>query len=112
MLDLLDFKDLCVLNRKEKMVRMMEGKKENVNRVRIYKFALSRIFRIASEYATATKQVAETRDIEKMDVLGIDTEKVTEYPATMIFEAFEFGDMEYFSRIKMFDRMLDKLGLI
>ena len=32
-----------MLNRREKMVRMME----NVNRVRIYKFALSRIYGIA-----------------------------------------------------------------
>ena len=51
---------------------------KNTNRVKIHEFAFNRIFRIASEYATATKQVAETRDIEKMDVLGIDTEKFTE----------------------------------
>jgi hypothetical protein len=50
--------------------------------------------------------------IEKIDVLGIDVEKFIEYPAAMISEAFEFGEMEYFSRIKMFNRMLDKLGLI
>lgn len=50
--------------------------------------------------------------IENMDVLGIDAEKFTEYPAVMISEAFEFEEMEYFSRIKMFNRMLDKLGLI
>ena len=49
---------------------------------------------------------------EKIDVLGIDVEKFIEYPAAMISEAFEFGEMEYFSRIKMFNRMLDKLGLI
>ena len=85
---------------------------KNTNRVKIHEFAFNRIFRIASEYATATKQVAETRDIEKMDVLGIDTEKFTEYLAAMISEAFEFGDMEYFSRIKVFNWMLDKLGLI
>ena len=50
--------------------------------------------------------------IENMDVLGIDVEKFIEYPAAMISEAFEFEEMEYFSRIKMFNRMLDKLGLI
>ena len=50
--------------------------------------------------------------IEKIDVLRIDVEKFIEYPAAMISEAFEFGEMEYFSRIKMFNRMLDKLGLI
>lgn len=51
-------------------------------------------------------------DNRKIDVLGIDVEKFIEYPAAMISEAFEFGEMEYFSRIKMFNQMLDKLGLI
>lgn len=50
--------------------------------------------------------------IENMDVLGIDAEKFTEYPTVMISEAFEFGDMEYFYEIKMFNWGLDKLGLI
>lgn len=36
-----------MLNRREKMERMMERKMENVNRMRIYKFALSRISGIA-----------------------------------------------------------------
>lgn len=51
-------------------------------------------------------------DNRKIDVLGIDVEKFIEYPAAMISEVFEFGEMEYFSRIKMFNRMLDKLGQI
>ncbi len=45
-------------------------------------------------------------------MLRIDVEKFIEYPAAMISEEFEFGEMEYFSRIKMFNRMLEKLGLI
>ena len=45
-------------------------------------------------------------------MLRIDVEKFIEYPTAMISEEFEFGEMEYFSRIKMFNRMLDKLGLI
>ena len=36
-----------MLKRREKMARMMERKMENVNRVRIYKFALSRMSGIA-----------------------------------------------------------------
>ncbi len=36
-----------MLNRREKMARRMERKMENVNRVRIYKFALSRMRGIA-----------------------------------------------------------------
>ena len=36
-----------MLNRREKMARMMERKMENVNRMRIYKFALRRMRGIA-----------------------------------------------------------------
>lgn len=36
-----------MLNRREKIARMMERLMENINRVRIQEFALSRIFRIA-----------------------------------------------------------------
>ena len=42
-------------------------------------------------------------------MLRIDVEKFIEYPAAMISEEFEFGEI---SRIKMFNRVLDKLGLI
>ena len=35
-----------MLNRREKMAGMMERKMENVNGVRIYKFALSSIYEI------------------------------------------------------------------
>ena len=36
-----------MLNRREKMERMMERRMENVNRMRIYKFALGRMRGIA-----------------------------------------------------------------
>lgn len=49
--------------------------------------------------------------IEKMDVMGIDTEKFSEYPADVLSRAFDFGDMEYFVGIKMFNQILDKLGV-
>ena len=47
--------------------------------------------------------------IEKMDMMGIDTEKFSEYPADVLYRAFDFGDMEYFVGIKMFNQILDKL---
>lgn len=49
--------------------------------------------------------------IEKMDMLGIDAERFAEYPAGVLSEVFDFGDMEYFAGIRMFNRVLDKLGV-
>lgn len=49
--------------------------------------------------------------IEKMDMMGIDTEKFSEYPADVLSRAFDFGDMEYFVGIKLFNRVIDKLGV-
>lgn len=48
---------------------------------------------------------------EKMDVMGIDAERFAEYPADVLSEAFDFEDMEYFSGIKVFNQVLDKLGV-
>ena len=47
--------------------------------------------------------------IEKMDMMGIDTEKFSEYPVDVLSKVFDFGDMEYFAGIKMFNQILDKL---
>ena len=49
--------------------------------------------------------------IEKMNMLGIDAGNVKEIPTDVLSEAFEFEDMEYFAGIKLFDRVLDKLGI-
>ena len=49
--------------------------------------------------------------IEKMDMLGIGAERFSEYLADVLSEAFDFGDMEYFAGIKMFNQVLDKLGV-
>lgn len=49
--------------------------------------------------------------IEKMDMMGIDTEKFSEYLADVLSRAFDFGDMEYFVGIKLFNRVIDKLGV-
>lgn len=49
--------------------------------------------------------------IEKMDVMGIDAERFAEYLADVLSEAFGLGDMEYFAGIRMFNQVLDKLGV-
>ena len=49
--------------------------------------------------------------IEKMDMMGIDTEKFSEYPVDVLSKVFDFGDMEYFAGIKIFNQILDKLGV-
>lgn len=46
-----------------------------------------------------------------MDVMGIDAERFAEYPADVLSEAFGLGDMECFAMIRMFNQMLDKLGV-
>ena len=49
--------------------------------------------------------------IEKMDMLGIGAERFAEYPADVLSEVFDFGDMEYFAGIRMFNQVIDKLGV-
>ena len=49
--------------------------------------------------------------IEKMDEMGIDVENFAEYPVSVLSETFDFGNMEYFAGIKMFNQVLDKLGV-
>lgn len=49
--------------------------------------------------------------IDKMDMMGIDVGKTADYPASVLSKAFDFGDMEYFAGIKMFNRVIDKLGV-
>ena len=49
--------------------------------------------------------------IEKMDMLGIDTGKITEYSTDVLSVVFGFEDMEYYTGIKLFNRVLDRLGV-
>ena len=49
--------------------------------------------------------------IEKMNMLGIDAGKISECPVDVLSKVFNFGDMEYFAGIKMFNRVIDKLGV-
>ena len=49
--------------------------------------------------------------IEKLDMLGIDVGNVKDIQTDVLSEAFKFEDMEYFAGIKLFNRVLDKLGI-
>ena len=49
--------------------------------------------------------------IEKMDMLGIDAGKITEYPADVLSVVFGFEDMEYYTGIKLFNKVIDRLGV-
>lgn len=44
-------------------------------------------------------------------MLGIDVGNVKDIQTDVLSEAFEFEDMEYFAGIKLFNRVLDKLGI-
>ena len=49
--------------------------------------------------------------IEKMDIMGIEAEKLTEYPADVLSVVFGFEDMEYYTGIKLFNSVIDRLGI-
>lgn len=49
--------------------------------------------------------------IEKMDMLGIDAGKITEYSVDVLSVVFGFEDMEYYTGIKLFNKVLDRLGV-
>ena len=51
------------------------------------------------------------RILETMGLLGINAEKIAEYPTSMLAEVFGVGDMEYFVGIKLFTRVIDRLGV-
>lgn len=49
--------------------------------------------------------------IEKMDMLGIDARKIAAYSADVLSLVFGFEDMEYYIGIKLFNKVLDRLGV-
>lgn len=51
------------------------------------------------------------RVIETMKLLGIDAGRMAEYSTDVLSEVFRFGDMEYFAGIKLFNRVMDRLGI-
>ena len=59
----------------------------------------------------AAIQVQTEQIVEKLELLGIDSSRLTEYSADILSEAFDFGDMEYFAGIKLFNKVIDKLGV-
>ncbi len=51
------------------------------------------------------------RVIETMKLFGISSGRVAEYSADVLSEVFGFGDMEYFAGMKLFSRVIDRLGV-
>ena len=49
--------------------------------------------------------------IETMKLFGINSSRITEYSADVLSEVFGFGDMEYFAGIKLFNNVIDRLGV-
>ena len=49
--------------------------------------------------------------IGAMILLGLDAGNLTEYSADVLFEVLGFGDMEYFAGIKLFNKVIDRLGV-
>lgn len=49
--------------------------------------------------------------MKKMNMLGLDAGKISECPVDVLSKVLNFGYMEYFAGIKMFNRVLDKLGV-
>lgn len=46
-----------------------------------------------------------------MKLFGINSSRITEYSADVLSEVFGFGDMEYFAGIKLFNKVIDRLGV-
>ena len=49
--------------------------------------------------------------IGAMILLGLDAGNLAEYSADVLFEVLGFGDMEYFAGIKLFNKVIDRLGV-
>ena len=49
--------------------------------------------------------------IGAMILLGLDAGNLAEYSADVLFEVLGFGDMEYFAVIKLFNKVIDRLGV-
>lgn len=49
--------------------------------------------------------------IGAMKLLGLDVGNLAGYSADVLFEAFGFGDMEYFTGIKLFNKVIDRLSI-
>ena len=59
----------------------------------------------------AAIQVQTEQIVERLELLGIDSSRLTEYSVDILSEVFDFGDMEYFAGIKLFNKVIDRLGV-
>lgn len=46
-----------------------------------------------------------------MEWMGIDAGRFAEYPTDVLSEVFGFGNMEYYAGIKLFNKVIDRLGV-
>lgn len=46
-----------------------------------------------------------------MKLLGLDASNLAGGSADVLFEVFGFGDMEYFAGIKLFNKVINRLGV-
>jgi hypothetical protein len=46
-----------------------------------------------------------------MKFLGINAGRMAGYSADVLSEVFGFGDMKYFAGIKLFNKVIDRLGI-
>lgn len=51
------------------------------------------------------------RVIETMKFLGINSDRIAEYSADVLSEVFGFGNMEYFAGMKLFNKVIDRMGV-
>ena len=51
------------------------------------------------------------RVIETMKLLGINSGRIAEYSADVLSEVFGFEDMEYLAGMKLFNKVIDRLGV-
>lgn len=59
----------------------------------------------------AAIQVQTEQIVERLELLGNDSSRLTEYSADILSEVFDFEDMEYFAGIKLFNKVIDRLGV-
>ena len=65
------------------------------------------------EKQTAEEFIGERAEqvIGAMKWMGVDAGRFAEYPADVLSEVFDFGDMEYFAGLKLFNKVIDRLGV-
>lgn len=59
----------------------------------------------------AAIQVQTEQIAERLELFRIDWSRLTEYSTDILSEVFDFGDMEYFAGIKLFNKVIDRLGV-